>query len=140
MIRNSYNACTEECHPESRAYQHVRLFQHTTGLSTSWSFFVDDTTASEIVHKGDVSNAQSITDQVILWSQENRRHLNPNKCKGFRILFARNPEEFHAVVVEGKELDVVSSAKPLGLTISNNLKWNAHVDDLIKKASKRLYF
>ena len=53
-------------------------------------------------------------------------YLNPDKCKGFRISFTRNPEEFHAVVVEGKELDVVSSAKLLGLTISNNLKWNAH--------------
>ena len=41
-------------------------------VSTLWSFFVDDTTASEIVYKGDVSNAKSITDQVMLWSQENR--------------------------------------------------------------------
>ena len=116
----------------------MRLFQHTTGLSTSWSFFVDDTTASEIIHKGDVSNAQSITDQVILWLQEDRMYLNPDKCKGFRISFARNPKEFHAVVVEGKELEVVSSAKPLGFAINDNLKWNADEDDLIKKASKRL--
>ena len=47
-------------------------------LTIHWPFlwkFVDDTTASEIFHKGDVSNAQSITDQVILWPQENRMHL-----------------------------------------------------------------
>ena len=46
-------------------------------LTIHWPFlwkFVDDTTASEIVHKGDVRNAQSITDQVILWSQEKRMH------------------------------------------------------------------
>ena len=126
MIRNSYSARTN-------TYDYFNI---PAGLSTSWPLFVDDNTASEIVYKGDVSNAQSITDQVILWSQENKR----TNVKGFRISFARNPEEFHAADVEGKELDVVSSAKPLGLTISNNLKWNAHVDDLIKQASKRVYF
>ena len=28
----------------------------------------------------------------------------------------------------------------LGLTISNDLTWNAHITEIIKKASKRLYF
>ena len=87
-------------------------------LTNMYDYFniPDDTTASEIVHEGDVSNAQSITDQVILWPQENRMHLNPDKYIGIRISLARNPEEFHAVVVEGKELEVVSTAKLLGLT------------------------
>ena len=76
--------------------------------------FVDDTTASEIVHKGDVTNTQRITDQAILWSQgTNRMHLDPDKCKGLGISFARNPREVHAVVVERKELEVVSSTKLL---------------------------
>ena len=30
--------------------------------------------------------AQSITDQVILWSQENRMHLNPGECSLFQAL------------------------------------------------------
>ena len=48
-------------------------------------------------------------------------------------------EEFHVDgFVQGKEPDVISSTKLLGLTISENIKWN--VDDLIKKDSKRLYF
>ena len=34
----------------------------------------------------------------------------------------------------------MSSAKLLGLTISSNLTWNEHISDVIKKASKRLYF
>ena len=34
---------------------------------------------------------------------------------------------------------VVSEAKILGLTISNNLLWNNHVNKIIKKANKRLY-
>ena len=34
----------------------------------------------------------------------------------------------------------MTSAKLLGLTISSNLTWNEHISDVIKKASKRLYF
>lgn len=34
-------------------------------------------------------------------------HLNPDKCEEVRFSFARNPEEFHADVVKGKELEVV---------------------------------
>ena len=64
--------------------------------------------------------------------------IRPDKCKELRISFARNLEEFHVGFVQGKEPEVVSSTKLLGLTIIDNLKWN--VDDLIKKASKRLYF
>ena len=64
--------------------------------------------------------------------------IRPDKCKELRISFARNLEEFHVGFGQGKEPEVVSSTKLLGLTIIDNLKWN--VDDLIKKASKRLYF
>ena len=32
------------------------------------------------------------------------------------------------------------SAKLLGVTISNNLTWNMHIDQIIKKASIRMYF
>ena len=69
--------------------------------------FLDETTTSGIVHKGDVSNAHSISAQVILWWQENSMHLNPDKCKEVRFSFAHNPEEFHADVVKGRELEVV---------------------------------
>ena len=36
-------------------------------------------------------------------------------------------------------IDLVTSAKILGLNISNDLKWNCHIDPVIKKAKKRLY-
>ena len=54
--------------------------------------------------------------------------------------FARDLECFDATTIDGKELEVVSNATLLGLTISDNLTWNAHVNEIIKKASKKLYF
>ena len=34
----------------------------------------------------------------------------------------------------------MDSVKLLGVTISSSLSWNLHIDEVIKKASKRLYF
>ena len=44
------------------------------------------------------------------------------------------------MTVNGKKLPVVKNAKILGLTISSNLKWTDHINEVIKKANKRLYF
>ena len=66
--------------------------------------------------------------------------LNHDKCKELRISFARNPVELDAVIIDGKEVEVVSTAKLLGHIISVNLTWNAHIEEVFKKDSKRLYF
>ena len=77
--------------------------------------FVDDTTTSEVVPKGNTSNAQSIVNQVIKWSRANRVQFNPDKCKELRISFARNPVELDTLIIDGNEVEVVSTAKLLGL-------------------------
>ena len=85
--------------------------------------FVDDTTASEILAKGSVSTAQNIADHVMQWS-ENKLQLHPDKCKELRISFSQEPVVLDQVIVNGKEIELVDSAKLLGVTISNNLTWN----------------
>ena len=102
--------------------------------------YVDDTMTSEVVAKGSDSNAQQLADHVAQWSSDNRVKLNSDKCKELRISFARAQPEFQPILVNGQELEVVTSAKLLGITVTSNLSWNEHVDDIVKKASKRLYF
>ena len=80
------------------------------------------------------------TDELIEWSRKNRVVLNPDKCKELRISFARNPEAFDLVSIDGNEIEAVNSAKLLGITISNKLTWNAHVNEVVKKEGKKLYF
>ena len=43
------------------------------------------------------------------------------------------------VVVEGNLVEQVDHAKLLGITLSNDLTWNKHVDNIVKKAAKRVY-
>ncbi len=41
--------------------------------------------------------------------------------------------------VNDKHFEVVTSAKIVGMTITDDLKWNVHVANILLKASKRLY-
>ena len=102
--------------------------------------YVDDTTMSGVVVKGGVSHVQAIANRVIEWSRENRVQLNADKCKELRISFAKEQRAFDPVITEGKEVELVTSTKLLGLTIANDLTWNDHVTEITKKASKGLYF
>ncbi len=100
--------------------------------------FIGDSTTSEVLPKGNVSTAQHVVDHVTQWSERNRLQLHPEKCKELRISFSTNP-----VVLDkdnDKEIEIVESSKLLGLTITNNLTWHAHIKEVIKKASKTLYF
>lgn len=81
-----------------------------------------------------------MADEVSQWSAVNRVHLNSDKCKELRVSFAQYPEVFCPVNVNSKPPKVVSEAKLLGLTKSDNLTWNALVNATVYIASKRLCF
>ena len=102
--------------------------------------YVDDTTVSEVVVKGGESHVQAIANRVIKWSHETRVQLNADKCKELRASFAKEQRAFDPVIIEGKEVELVTSTKLLGLTIANDPTWNVHVTEITKKANKRLYF
>ena len=57
-----------------------------------------------------------------------------------RISFTKSQQEFEPILINGDALEVVDSLKLLGLSISNDLTWNIHINEILKKASKRLYF
>ena len=42
--------------------------------------------------------------------------------------------------MNGENLEVVNKAKIHGLGVSNNLKWNDHIAQIISKGQKHLYF
>ena len=106
-----------------------------------WKFVDDTTAASEILAKDSVSTAQNIADHVMQWSEENKLQLHADKCKELRISFSREPVVLGQVTVNGKEIELVDSAKFFGVTISSNyLTWNAHIKEVIKKARKRLCY
>ena len=83
---------------------------------------------------------QAVVDDLSSQSQRERFKLNEAKCKELRISFANNsPDNLDPMVVNNKNLEVIPTAKLLGLTISSNLKWNAHVSEIVSKAASRLF-
>ena len=43
------------------------------------------------------------------------------------------------VIIDGNEIDNVQYANLLGVTISSDITWNKHVENIVAKAGKRVY-
>ena len=65
---------------------------------------------------------------------------NVRKCKEMRISFAKTTAEFNPTILNKKAIEVVTSVKLLELNISDDLKWNCHINEISRKVSTRLYF
>ena len=69
------------------------------------------------------------------WSIE----FNSDKCEILRITRKRNPVIFPYELPK-KELNVTNAAKYLGVTISNDLNWTPHINNITGKAKNTLRF
>ena len=63
--------------------------------------------------------------------------LNESKCKEIRISFAKSENTLEPVTINNANIEVVPSAKLLAVMISNDSKWNVHLE-MIRK-SQRVY-
>ncbi len=66
--------------------------------------------------------------------------LNEAKCKELRLSFRKTEPIFDPITINDKTIELVTSAKVLGLNIFNDLKWNIHISEIVRKVSARLYF
>ena len=85
-------------------YRHIKTNEDTTSL------------------QDDLSNLQD-------WERDWQMHFNPDKCEDIRITTKRKiiPSSYF---INGKELNITSKGKYLGITISQNLSWNNHIDNV----------
>ena len=95
--------------------------------------YVDDTSLAETVRKGQPGGIQVAVDDLVRQAEMDKFQLNETKCKELQISFSKSVDPFDAVTINNKPIEVVTSMKLLGLTISNNLKWNAHIENIVKK-------
>ena len=65
--------------------------------------------------------------------------FHPKKCQVLNITNKRKVIT-HPYSIHGHTLDVVDSAKYLGVHIHKSLKWNHHIDQVAKKANSTLAF
>lgn len=65
--------------------------------------------------------------------------FHPSKCQLLRVTNKRKPVT-NSYNIRGHRLEVVDSAKYLGVTIHKNLRWNEHIDNITKKANSTRAF
>lgn len=116
----------------------------TNNLISDWHLtikFVDDTTALEIIPRNSISYLNSTVDEIYQFSIEHNMTLNPLKCKEMVINFMNNNNSvMRPIVIGSNVLERVINYKLLGVQLSEDLKWNNHVQYIYKKACKKLYF
>ncbi len=54
--------------------------------------------------------------------------------------FRRNPPALPPLTIMNSTVNAVESFRFLGTTISQDLKWDTHIDSIVKKAQQRLFF
>ena len=104
-------------------------------LQDRWKY-VDDTSTIECIEPNCPSHIQDVVNEIFTWTINNKRKLNISKCKEIIVDFAEDNRPFQPLIVSGNPITLVESDNILGLIVQNNLKWNLHVDHIVKKASK----
>ena len=130
--------------PQGTLLGPVCFLLHINDLKTSCDTYkyVDDSTAWEVCsgkHIGD-SKIQNAADDAIKWSNDNNMKLNSDKTKEILVDFRRKKQHVPEITMGEVTIERVKSAKLLGVHISNDLKWDEHVNYICQKGSKRLYF
>ena len=103
---------------------------------------VDDSTLFEVCHEGHNAYIQESVDMAGIWTNQYDMRLNSEKCKEMIIDFSRNYSSTSGIRSDSigeQVLERVEHAKMLGVTISNNLTWSKHVDNIVSKAGKGVY-
>ena len=93
-----------------------------------------------ILRNGQLTHAQVAADEVGQWTASNKMALNYDKTKELRICFKRSTADIALLTIDGRPIQKVNSTRLLGVTPSEDLKWQSHIDEITTKASQRLYF
>ena len=102
--------------------------------------YIDDTTVAEIVPKNSNSIIQRGVDELEAWTLQNKFQLQVPKCKELLIQFKKLRSPFLSVHTASGNLETVSHGKILGLKISDNLKWNNHIAEIIYRRQTSALF
>ena len=101
--------------------------------------YVDDSTVFEICNPTRVSVLQQSDASIANWSIDNGMRINTMKTKEIIKRFYRDPVFLPYINIDVAAIERVSQVKVLGVTLSSDLSWNAHVDGIVSKATKRVF-
>ncbi|KAL0147005.1 hypothetical protein M9458_057529 [Cirrhinus mrigala] len=87
------------------------------------------------------SSTSSMTEISLLTDRShNNLELNTLKTVEMTVDFRRNPHALPPLTIMDSTVTSVETFRFLGTTITQSLKWDNHIDLIVKKAQQRLYF
>ncbi|KAL0162657.1 hypothetical protein M9458_042053, partial [Cirrhinus mrigala] len=102
--------------------------------------FADDTTLIGLISDGDESAYRQEVKELAVWCSHNNLQLNTLKTVEMTVDIRRNPPALPPLTIMDSTVTSVETFRFLGTTITQNLKWDNHIDLIVKKAQQRLYF
>ncbi len=90
--------------------------------------YADDCTQDEVIPYGSISNMQEVLDAINDWALRSKMKLNVKKTKDIWICF-------RAAILEPLTLKIGDDTIER-VILSKLLKWNTHIEEITKKASK----
>ena len=82
---------------------------------------------------------QSDLESLQHWERTWDMEFNPGKCQVIHITRSKSPVKSR-YFMHNQELESVDAAKYLGVTISKDLSWNTHINNITSTANKTLGF
>ena len=103
--------------------------------------YMGDSTISGVCNNSSVPMLQESADIITDWSGHNDMCINDTKTKYMIICFCRNENHVAYIprmVIYDNDIERVTQANVLTVTLSADLSWEAHVDMIVSKAKKRV--
>ena len=110
-----------------------------SGSTSQYWKYVDDLTFAENMKMGESGKLQVDLDDFTTWSKNNHLKLNPSKCQALEICFSKSAPLHTDLMIGNEKLSYVNKAKVLGIWLQSDLKWDTQIDNMVKKANKKLF-
>ncbi|KAL0148468.1 hypothetical protein M9458_056157, partial [Cirrhinus mrigala] len=97
--------------------------------------FADDITVIDFIPDGNEFAYRQEVEHLAVWCSRNNLELNTLKTVEMTVDLRRNPPVLPLTIMNST-VSAVDSFKFLGINISQDLKWDIHIDSIVKKAQQ----
>ena len=111
-----------------------------SSVTSKTRLFADDCILyRHITNQHDCITLQKDLDHLSHWEDMWGMQFHPQKCNSLSITRSHTPFK-HDYILKGHTLESVQTAKYLGVTLSSNMSWEPHINNITTKANKILGF